>query len=110
MTMNTDHILKLAEIIRAVDGGNRMGAAALAAAILSHPGSRWSPTVEPETEGLTDKELLGYMLKAAASVPGGQCTGILDWNKEAIAAARAVIAADRARWGRPATTQENSND
>ncbi len=57
---------------------------------------------QPEPEGLTDKELLGYMLKAAASVPGGQCTGILDWDKEAIAAARAVIAADRARWGRPA--------
>jgi hypothetical protein len=57
------------------------------------------PTTEPE--GLTDKELLGCMLKAAASVPGGQCTGILDWDKEAIAAARAVIAADRARFGRP---------
>ncbi len=57
---------------------------------------------QPEPEGLTDKELLGCMLKAAASVPGGQCTGILDWDKEAIAAARAVIAADRARFGRPA--------
>jgi len=51
MTMNTDQILKLAEIIREVDGGNRLGAAALAEAILSHPGSRWSPTVEPEPEG-----------------------------------------------------------
>ena len=47
MTMNTDHILKLAEIIREVDGGNRLGAAALAEAILSHPGSRWSPAVKP---------------------------------------------------------------
>lgn len=45
----------------------------------------------------TDEELLGSMLKAAASVPGGQCTGILDWDKEAIAAARAVLA----RWGHP---------
>jgi hypothetical protein len=57
---------------------------------------------QPEPQGPTDEELLGYMLKAAASVPGGQCTGILDWDKEAIAAARAVIAADRARRGRPA--------
>jgi hypothetical protein len=57
---------------------------------------------QPEPQGPTDKELLGYMLKAAASVPGGQCTGILNWDKEAIAAARAVIAADRARFGRPA--------
>jgi hypothetical protein len=33
-----DHILRLAEIIREVDGGNRLGAAALAEAILAHPG------------------------------------------------------------------------
>jgi hypothetical protein len=52
---------------------------------------------QPEPEGPTDKQLLGCMLKAAASVPGGQCTGILDWDKEAIAAARAVLA----RWGSP---------
>ena len=50
MTTETDHILKLAEIIRKVDGGNRLGAAALAEAILSHPGSKWSPAVEPEPE------------------------------------------------------------
>jgi hypothetical protein len=55
---------------------------------------------QPVGEGLTDEELLGCMIKAAASVPGGQCTGILDWDKEAIAAARAVIAADRARYAR----------
>ena len=32
------HILRLAEIIREVDGGNQLGAAALAEAILEHPG------------------------------------------------------------------------
>jgi hypothetical protein len=38
----------LAAIIREVDGTHRrLGAAALAEAILSHPGSRWSPTIEP---------------------------------------------------------------
>jgi len=52
---------------------------------------------QPEAEKPTDKELLGCMLKAAASVPGGQCTGILDWDQEAVAAARAVLA----RWGLP---------
>jgi len=57
---------------------------------------------QPEPEGPTDKQLLGCMLKAAASVPGGQCTGILDWDKEAIAAARAVLA----RWGSPVTATE----
>jgi hypothetical protein len=41
------HILRLAEIIREVDGNHGKGAAALAEAILSHPGSRWSPTIEP---------------------------------------------------------------
>jgi len=53
---------------------------------------------QSEPEGVTDKQLLGCMLKAAASVPGGQCTGILHWDKEAIAAARAVLA----RYARPA--------
>jgi len=61
MTTDTNHILKLAEIIREVDGGNRLGAAALAEAILSHPGSRWSPTIEPEPEYPSDKELLELM-------------------------------------------------
>jgi hypothetical protein len=37
------HILRLAEIIREVDGSHDKGAAALAEAILSHPGSRWLP-------------------------------------------------------------------
>ena len=41
------HILKLAEIIREVDGSHDKGAAALAEAILSHPGSRWGPAIEP---------------------------------------------------------------
>jgi hypothetical protein len=50
------HILRLAEIIREVDGSHDKGAAALAEAILSHPGSRWSPTIEPE--GVGDEELL----------------------------------------------------
>lgn len=37
------HILCLAEIIREVDGNHDKGAAALAEAILNHPGSRWVP-------------------------------------------------------------------
>jgi len=41
------HILRLAEIIREVDGRHDKGAAALAEAILSHPGSRWMPTIKP---------------------------------------------------------------
>lgn len=37
---DVDHILRLAEIIRRVDGSHNLGAAALAEAILSHPGAR----------------------------------------------------------------------
>ena len=70
MTSTTDHILKLAEIIREVDGGNRLGAAALAEAILSHPGSRWSPAVEAAPSLLTralagDKEAARQFLYEA---------------------------------------------
>jgi hypothetical protein len=48
------HILRLAEIIREVDGNHDKGAGALAEAILSHPGSRWRTRAElakPEPEG-----------------------------------------------------------
>ena len=56
------HILRLAEIIREVDGSHDKGAAALAEAILSHPGSRWSPTIEPEElpPGYIDAEHTGH--------------------------------------------------
>jgi hypothetical protein len=55
---------------------------------------------QPEPVGPTDEELLRCMIEAADSVPGGQATGIIDWEREAIAAARAILA----RWGRPAIT------
>ena len=44
------HILRLAEIIREVDGNHDKGAAALAEAILSHPGSRWQPSTPTSQE------------------------------------------------------------
>ena len=42
---DVDYILKLAKIIRDVDGNHDKGAAALAEAILSHPDSRWTPAL-----------------------------------------------------------------
>jgi hypothetical protein len=51
-----DDILRLAAIIRRVDGNHDKGAAALAEAILSHPDSRWQHA-QPEPQGPTDKEL-----------------------------------------------------
>jgi hypothetical protein len=48
------HILRLAEIIREVDGNHDKGTAALAEAILSHPGSRWQPSTPISQEVLGD--------------------------------------------------------
>jgi hypothetical protein len=45
-----DDILRLAAIIRRVDGNHDKGAAALAEAILSHPDSRWQHA-QPEPQG-----------------------------------------------------------
>ena len=47
-----DDILRLAAIIRRVDGNHDKGAAALAEAILSHPDSRWQHA-QPEPQGPT---------------------------------------------------------
>ena len=44
---DVDDILMLAAIIREVDGAHRLGAAALAEAILSHPASRWGHQPAP---------------------------------------------------------------
>ena len=44
------HILKLAAIIREVDGNHSLGAAALAEAILSHRHSRWIPAIDPMSQ------------------------------------------------------------
>jgi hypothetical protein len=52
-----DDILRLAAIIRRVDGTHDKGAAALAEAILSHPDSRWQHA-QPVPQGPTDEELM----------------------------------------------------
>jgi hypothetical protein len=49
-----DDILRLAAIIRRVDGNHDKGAAALAEAILSHPDSRWQHA-QPEPQGPTGR-------------------------------------------------------
>jgi hypothetical protein len=111
MTTDTDRILKLAEIVREADGNHRPAAAVLAEAILSHHGSRWSPAVEPEPEEPTEEELLRtYGLAKRDHCYEGP---IDDWPKRAERAAtvhglRALIAADRARCGRPAVEPETN--
>jgi hypothetical protein len=42
--------------------------------------------IKSEPVGPTDNDLLRCMIEAADSVPGGQATGIIDWEREAIAA------------------------
>ena len=60
---------------------------------------------QPEPEGLTDEELLAALSQAVASFPpihpeAKALSAVeYDWELEA-RKARAVIAADRARWGR----------
>jgi hypothetical protein len=101
MSMNTDHILKLAEIIREVDGGNRLGAAALAEAILSHPGNRRSPAIEPEVP--TEEEMNDLFWKHSSTIGDGGCgpgVGL------AFEDAPALICEALARWGRPAVEPE----
>ena len=62
---------------------------------------------QPEPEGLTDEELLAILNQAVASFPpihpeAKALSAVeYDWELET-RKARAVIAADRARWGRPA--------
>ena len=104
MTTDTDHILKLAEIIREVDGNHRLGAAALAEAILSHPGGRWSPAVEPEPEGPgpVDYRRWHEAHSEDCSTWSEQLTAPLTLRTtvEALAWANYCLA----RWGRPVTT------
>lgn len=51
---DTEDVLTLAAIIREVNGNNRLGAAALAEAILAHPGSRWHPAAPPDRDDFID--------------------------------------------------------
>jgi hypothetical protein len=96
-----DDILRLAAIIRKVDGNHDKGAAALAEAILSHPDSRWQ-RAQPEPQGPTDEELLELLSRASGLpeprsyiVDGGMITSE---PGEILSFARAALA----RWGRPA--------
>jgi hypothetical protein len=85
-----DDILRLAAIIRRVDGNHDKGAAALAEAILSHPDSRWQHA-QPEPQGPTDEELLRIYRVATP------CYHVEEYKRE-LDFARAVLA----RYGRPA--------
>ena len=69
----------------------------------------------PEPEGLTDEEILNMSEEHCVSYtrPGGDVIypykDGTDMKDDVLSFARALIAADRVRWGRPTTTQENRN-
>ena len=68
---------------------------------------------QPEPEELTDEELLTALRQGVASFPPihpeAEALSVDEYDLELeIRKARAVIAADRARWGRTTTTQENN--
>jgi hypothetical protein len=98
------HILRLAEIIREVDGNHDKGAAALAEAILSHPGSRWqSSLAQPEPVGPTDEEIEEWA-DAATEVPLEEMDPEVHGWRRCFTAKEfsETIRAALARWGRPA--------
>ena len=89
-----DDILRLAAIIRRVDGNHDKGAAALAEAILSHPDSRWQHA-QPEPQGPTDEELDDQFFEHCYTDDfGNELMELQQFRK----GARAALA----RWGRPA--------
>ncbi len=79
-----DDILRLAAIIRRVDGNHDKGAAALAEAILRHPDSRWQHA-QPEPQGPTVMQILALSDEIEAEE-----LGTIDLVRRALA-----------RWGRP---------
>jgi hypothetical protein len=99
------HILRLAEIIREVDGNHDKGAGALAEAILSHPGSRWCTRAElakPEPEGGgsihgLEGEIVATIRAYASVEPQVGASRILHESGFGVVA-RAILA----RFGRPA--------
>jgi hypothetical protein len=98
------HILRLAEIIREVDGNHDKGAAALAEAILSHPDSRWQPReAQPGPVGpCTEQEAIeaydsAYRKSTGIEHAGFGAVGCTEHHRAGI---RAVLA----RYGRPAIT------
>jgi hypothetical protein len=92
-----DDILRLAAIIRRVDGNHDKGAAALAEAILSHPDSRWQHA-QPEPQGPTDEELDEFAIYWWGPETDESLVSDVIECGSMVAYARAVLA----RYGRPA--------
>jgi hypothetical protein len=96
-----DDILRLAAIIREVDGNHDKSATALAEAILSHPDCSYnSPAIEPEPQGPTNERLtwlwnhLQVSRRQLMALRGENCLDDTDYQQFA----RSVLK----QWGRPA--------
>ena len=103
--MTTDWKALCAELVNSwTEGLNIVGPMHHARALLS----------QPEPEGLTDEEILSLSEKHGVSytMPGGvvvnQYQDDVDVKDHVLSFTRAIIAADRARWGRPAVELETN--
>jgi hypothetical protein len=92
-----DDILRLAAVIRRIDGNHDKGAAALAEAILSHPDSRWQHA-QPEPQGPTDEELDEFAIYWWGPETDERSVSDVIESGSMAAFAQAALA----RWGRPA--------
>jgi hypothetical protein len=96
---DVDHILTLAGIVREVDGGNHLGAAALAEAILAHPdfsGCHDGPAALPAPDHLN---LIGFAFGREPWATWLRQGGCLE---SAHCELSDLMLAVLARWGRPA--------
>jgi hypothetical protein len=93
MSINPEHIIQLAAIIREVD--RRLFAHELAEAILSHPASLWQPPdnlAQPEEQGPSEQEIDAFIHQWWEDFGRGYLPNSSD---------KALVAAALAHWGRP---------
>jgi hypothetical protein len=101
---DVDHILRLAAIIREVDGGNRLGAAALAEAILAHPDCDMALYAQPlpsspVAAAQAEEPSLADVVKLCQ-----EFFHIADPNNPAFAIVHEMITAAITRWPAPGLT------
>jgi hypothetical protein len=78
---NTEHVLALAEIIREVNGSQRLGAAALAEAILAHPASQWGPALPAPTDAELQADFRAWFKDRYSYFGGINLRDVIAWGK-----------------------------
>lgn len=78
---NTEHVLALAAIIREVNGSQRLGAAALAEAILAHPASQWGPALPAPTDAELQADFRAWFKDRYSYFGGINLRDVIAWGK-----------------------------